>query len=197
VVVVALESDDGDKRLVAYVTHDNAAQMLSEDDNDEGQVLRHDFIDSVKASLSQELPEHMVPSAFVVLEQLPLTPNGKIDRKALPAPDMTLQQKAYVAPTSETERLLCEIWQDVLGVEQVGITDNFFALGGHSLLTTRLLIEINKTFDINLSMKQIFTQQTVSELYPLIDSERTLMSGIHANQSNQTDDKNKDAVWEI
>jgi amino acid adenylation domain-containing protein len=195
-VVVALSNEEGDQRLVAYVTHDEAAAML-DDDNDEAHILRYSFIDSVKVCLDQTLAEYMVPSTFIVLERLPLTPNGKIDRKVLPAPDMSLQQNCYVAPTNDTEKLLCGIWQAVLGVEQVGITDNFFALGGHSLLTTRLLIEINKTFDINLSMKQIFTQQTVSELYPLIDSERTLMNGINANQSNQTDEKNKDAVWEI
>ena len=139
----------------------------------------------------------MVPSVFVVLENLPLTPNGKVDRKALPAPDLSLQQKTYVAPTTETEEVLCELWQAILGVERVGVTDNFFELGGHSLLITKLLIEINKTFDINLSMKQVFTQQTVSELYPLINSERTFMNGINANQSNQAAEKSEEAVWEI
>ncbi|NQY63442.1 MAG: amino acid adenylation domain-containing protein [Alteromonadaceae bacterium] len=193
-VVVASEHKEGDKRLVAYVTHDDADKMLLADDS---QTRRHDFIESLRQQLANDLPDYMVPSVFVVLENLPLTPNGKVDRKALPAPDLSLQQKTYVAPTTETEEVLCELWQAILGVERVGVTDNFFELGGHSLLITKLLIEINKTFDINLSMKQVFTQQTVSELYPLINSERTFMNGINANQSNQAAEKSEEAVWEI
>jgi acyl-coenzyme A synthetase/AMP-(fatty) acid ligase/acyl carrier protein len=196
-VVLALSNDEGDKHLVAYVTHDNAPKMLAEDDNGEAKALRHSFIEALKTSLGQHLPYYMVPSVIVVLEQLSLTPNGKVDRKGLPAPDMSLQQQSYVAPTTETEKLLCEIWQEVLGLAQVGITDNFFALGGHSLLATKLLIKINKAFDINLSVKQLFTQQTVSELYPFIDSERILMNGINAVQNNQTTGKSEETVWEI
>ena len=193
-VVVALSNGEEDKRLVAYVTHDNAQAMLNEADDDKAQALRHDFIDVLKTSLGQNLPDYMVPSAFVVLEQLPLTPNGKVDRKGLPKPDMSLQQKSYLAPSTEAEKQLCEIWQEVLGIEQVGMTDNFFELGGHSLLSAKLLIEINKAFDIDLSMKQVFIQQTVSQLYQLIDSERILMNGINANQAA---DKSEDTVWEI
>lgn len=165
-VVVALSNDVGEKRLVAYVTNDKAASMAfegqDEENNDEALALRHDFIESLKAALSQDLPDYMVPSVFVVLEQLPLTPNGKVDRKALPKPDMSLQQKAYVAPTTETEKLLCGIWQEVLGLEQVGITDNFFELGGHSLLATRLIATINNRLGVEAPLKLLFNAPTIT-----------------------------------
>ncbi|KGJ86778.1 phosphopantetheine-binding protein, partial [Thalassotalea sp. ND16A] len=169
-VVVALSSGKGDKRLVAYVTHDEATAMLTEENNDAAQTLRHDFIDSLKATLTQALPDYMVPSAFVVLDKLPLTPNGKVDRKGLPTPDMSLQQKSYVAPTTATEKLLCEIWQDVLGIEQVGITDNFFALGGHSLLIISVVSEISKTLEVHLTLKSVFSTPTVAESAVFIDA---------------------------
>ncbi|WDE09226.1 non-ribosomal peptide synthetase [Thalassomonas viridans] len=168
-VVVARESGGGDKRLVAYVTHDNAAAMLAGDKGDEAQALRHKFIDSLKASLGEDLPDYMVPSVFVVLESLPLTSNGKVDNKSLPAPDMSLQQRAYVAPGTETEKLLCGIWQEVLGLEQVGITDNFFELGGHSLLAVKLVANINKTIELNLDVKNIFVMHDVASLAAYID----------------------------
>ena len=120
--------------------------------------------ESLKADLSTNLPDYMVPSAYVILEQLPLTPNGKLDRKALPAPDMALQQKAYVAPTTETQKLLCEIWEEVLGVERVGITDNFFELGGHSLLATRLVALIQARLVIEVPLRELFSAPTVESL---------------------------------
>ncbi|KAJ1464403.1 condensation domain-containing protein, partial [Baffinella frigidus] len=105
----------------------------------------------------------MVPSAFVVLEQLPLTPNGKVDRKGLPSPDMSLQQKSYVAPTTETEKLLCEIWQEVLGLERIGITDNFFALGGHSLLVMKIISTVQQQ-GFSLTAKEFFSAAVLSDL---------------------------------
>jgi thioesterase domain-containing protein/acyl carrier protein len=111
----------------------------------------------------------MVPSAFVVLTQLPLTPNGKVDRKGLPAPDMSLHQKSYVAPTTDTEQLLCELWQEVLGLERVGITDNFFELGGHSLLIARLVSLINQKLDIQLRLTQLFELQSIEQIADYIE----------------------------
>ena len=166
-VVLAKESDSGDKRLVAYVTTDSAAAMAGEDET--SQALRHDFIESLRQSLKQDLPEYMLPSAFVLLAHLPLTPNGKVDRKALPEPDMSLQQTKYIAPTTETEQVLCEIWQELLGLERVGISDNFFELGGHSLLATRLIAIVNQRFDLALTLQTIFSQFTVQGLTQLID----------------------------
>ncbi|MDX8130471.1 amino acid adenylation domain-containing protein, partial [Methylomonas sp. OY6] len=127
-VVVAREDQPGDKRLVAYVVPQAEATEAEQA-----------IVERLKVTLRQHLPDYMVPSAFVVLEAMPLSANGKLDRKQLPAPDLSEQlKKTYVAPRTNTERVLAEIWQEVLGVEQVGIEDDFFELGGHSLLATQL-----------------------------------------------------------
>ncbi|MBN0926932.1 hypothetical protein JTL68_37205, partial [Pseudomonas aeruginosa] len=88
----------------------------------------------LKALLRDSLPEYMVPAHLLFLERLPLSPNGKVDRKALPAPDASLLQEAYVAPRSELECQVAAIWQEVLKLQRVGLDDHFFELGGHSLL---------------------------------------------------------------
>ena len=88
----------------------------------------------------------MIPAHMIALESFPLTANGKIDRKALPDPEGTAKETGYTAPRNETEAKLAEIWQEVLEVEQVGITDDFFELGGHSLLAVRLVSQIRKAF---------------------------------------------------
>ena len=166
-VVIARDNEAGDTRLVAYVTHDKASSMLvteGEEEHEQAQTLRHEFIDSLRSELGRSLPDYMVPSAYVILEQLPLTPNGKLDRKALPAPDMTSQQQAYIAPTTQTQKLLCEIWEEVLGVERVGITDNFFELGGHSLLATRLVGLIQTRLELHIPLKQLFSSPTIESL---------------------------------
>ena len=162
-VVLAKESDEGNQRLVAYVVTDVA--FLQNDLDDEQCInVRGVFVENLRQYLSQDLPDYMVPTAFVFLKKLPLTPNGKVDGKALPAPDYTSQKKAYVAPHSEMEKILCGLWQDVLGVERIGINDNFFLAGGHSLLATRLVAKINKTLKVKLSIKEFFSSQTPSLL---------------------------------
>jgi len=165
-LVVVPENDRGERQLVAYVVHDNALTMLTEN----GQALQQQFIASLKESLDGVLPDYMVPSAFVVLAEFPVTHNGKLDRKRLPAPDMSQQQQEYVAPESKTEQLLCDIWQEVLGVERVGVTDNFFALGGHSLVLIRLLTKVNEAFDISLDLNEVLNAQTVEVSAKVIDS---------------------------
>ncbi|WP_152625171.1 AMP-binding enzyme, partial [Xanthomonas albilineans] len=115
---VIVREDDGDRRLIAYVVADAVASA-----------------EQLRATLATRLPEHMVPAAYVQLDRLPLTPNGKLDRKALPAPDAdALATQAYLAPEGERETQLADLYRELLGVEQVGRHDNFFALGGHSLL---------------------------------------------------------------
>ncbi|WP_268745678.1 non-ribosomal peptide synthetase, partial [Cellvibrio mixtus] len=123
-LVLAKTAVAGEKYLVAYVLSRGAEASDSSST---------ELIERLRAYLRAHLPEHMVPPAFVVLAQWPLTANGKVDRKALPEADMGLQQGSYVAPGTETEQLLAEVWQEVLGIERVGVTDNFFHLGGHSL----------------------------------------------------------------
>ena len=124
-MVVAREDVAGDKRLVAYLVVATQKPSVSE----------------LRSFLKAKLPEYMVPSIFMFLDALPLTPNGKIDRKALPAPDQSSPElgASYVAPRTAEEELIAEIWAEVLKVDKVGIHDNFFDLGGHSLKATQVV----------------------------------------------------------
>ncbi|HEV3050026.1 MAG TPA: amino acid adenylation domain-containing protein, partial [Longimicrobium sp.] len=144
-VVVAREDVPGEKRLVAYVVGDVEAGVLRE-------------------HLLRELPEYMVPSAFVLLDALPLTPNGKLDRKALPAPDFAPAEDRYVAPRTPVEEALAEIWAEVLRLDRVGVKESFFELGGHSLLATRVVSRVRAVFDIDLPLRALFEGPTVEEL---------------------------------
>ncbi|MBT5231911.1 MAG: amino acid adenylation domain-containing protein, partial [Methylococcales bacterium] len=113
-------------------------------------------------SIATFLPDYMVPTRFVSLQEFPLTPNGKIDKKALPTPD--LQQLSYVAPSSTLEKQLCQYWSELLAISKVGVEDNFFALGGHSLSATQLISWIRKQYAVELPLADIFQQPTVKRL---------------------------------
>jgi hypothetical protein len=141
---------DGSPLIVAYVTPKEASAPPT--------------AESLRNHLRAKLPEYMVPSSFVVLERLPKTPGGKVDRKALPAPDMTAPADQYVAPREPVEEQLCGLFADVLGVPRVGIHDNFFELGGHSLLITRLVNRIRSTLGVELSVLTVFESPTVAQL---------------------------------
>ncbi len=122
------------------------------------------LIHGYREGLSARLPEYMVPGQYVLLEKLPLTANGKVDRKALPAPEGGAGQEAmYVAPRNAVEQALCEIWQEVLNREQIGVEDNFFSLGGDSILSIRV-VSMLKSRGITLSIKDIFQHQTIAQL---------------------------------
>ncbi len=139
------------KRLVAYIVPIGDQAPMT---------------DELRSFLKQKLPEYMVPSAFVELRTLPLTPNGKIDRQALPAPDLerpTLKGN-YVAPRTPVENDLAEIWREVLGVEKVGIYDDFFDLGGHSLLVTQVVSRLCETLGIELPVSALFEFVTIAQL---------------------------------
>ena len=144
----------GEPVLVAYVVLAKGHEVTNE-------VL--------KQHVGQTLPNYMLPSFVVELEALPLTPNGKVDRKSLPKPDVSTQQQAYVAPTTDTQIVLSEIWQDVLGVERVGINDDFFALGGHSLIAIRLQAKITQRFSVDLSMRDLFEKNSIKDIAKQIE----------------------------
>ncbi len=131
-------------------------------------------VGQLRTYLNQHLPAALVPSAFVFLDQLPLTPNGKVDRRALPEPDRTLSQleTAYVAPRTPEEEALSTIWAQVLGVERVGVHDNFFDLGGHSLLGVRLFALINKTLDVDLPLVALFQAPTIEGLATIVHRDK-------------------------
>ncbi|MDH3276218.1 MAG: amino acid adenylation domain-containing protein, partial [Gammaproteobacteria bacterium] len=156
-VVVVHEDESGDKRLVAYVVADSSDAPSEAD-------LR-DFV-------AKRLPNYMVPSAFMMLDKLPLTANGKVDRKALPVPgDMRASLGAeYTAPRTELEQRLAQIWAGVLKLERVGVHDNFFDLGGHSLMATQVVSRIRGQLNVELPLSEMFGYPTVAELAPVLES---------------------------
>ena len=150
-VVVARAEADDDKRLVAYI--------VARDGEEPGYLELRSF-------LRARLLEHMIPSAFVLLDEMPLTPNGKINRRALPAPEVSrpeLEQR-YVAPRNDIEVALVDLWQEVLGINPIGVSDNFFDLGGHSLKATRLLSKVRSIFRTQLPLSVVFEATTIEAL---------------------------------
>jgi amino acid adenylation domain-containing protein len=150
-VVVAWASEGGDKRLVAYVV---------------GEAETTPRVGELREYLLGQLPDYMVPTAFVTLDALPLTPNGKVDRRALPPPDATRAalSAGYVEPQSAAQQVMAEIWADVLGVERVGLEDNFFELGGHSLLATQVISRVREALQCELPLRKLFETPTVAGL---------------------------------
>ncbi|NEQ78401.1 MAG: amino acid adenylation domain-containing protein, partial [Okeania sp. SIO2C9] len=127
--------------------------------------LRKELIPQLREYLESRLPEYMVPSGLMVLSQLPLTPNGKVDRKALPVPDMASSVLTeYVAPETQTQKVLAEIWAEVLGIEQIGIHDNFFDLGGHSMNATQVVSRVQQRLPVEFSISKLFQNPTIAQL---------------------------------
>lgn len=157
-VVIVREDQPNNKRLVAYIVPKQEQPSNSE--------LRH--------FLKQKLPDFMVPSAFVMLDKLPLLPNGKVNRQALLAPDKRPDvEAAYVAPQTETERLIATVWQQTLQIEKVGVDDNFFELGGHSLLLVQIHNKLREIFKQELSMVDLFKYPTISYLAKYLSQEQS------------------------
>ncbi|MEU2227240.1 amino acid adenylation domain-containing protein [Streptomyces sp. NPDC018347] len=147
--VVVREDVPGDKRLVAYV-------VPAADGTVRGEALR--------GRLRRELPDFMVPSAFVTLERLPLTPNGKVDRRALPAPEPRASGAGGPAPRTPVERAVAAAWSQVLGTEVTGVDDNFFELGGHSLLATQVTSRLREALGVEVPVRDLFAAPTVAGL---------------------------------
>ncbi len=145
-VVIAREDEPGDRRLVAYIIGDATD-------------------DAMRSALQRELPDYMVPNAFVRMRAFPLSPNGKTDRKALPKPDTSVaaRRSSYAAPRTETERVIADIWSQVLKVADVGVDDDFFSLGGDSILSIQVLSRCVKA-GILLTARQLFLTPTIAEL---------------------------------
>jgi len=154
--VVVMRDESGEQRLVAYVVGEAGPNEL------------RDF-------LRQHLPEYMIPAAWVQLEALPLTANGKVDRRALPDPDSQRPElsSAYIAPRTAVEREIAEVWQEVLGLETVGVDDNFFDLGGHSLHALRVHGKLCAKFGDELTLVQLFQFPTISALAGLLTQKTT------------------------
>ncbi|MBD1879528.1 non-ribosomal peptide synthetase [Coleofasciculus sp. FACHB-T130] len=155
-MVVLIREDEAGSKLVAYVVPKSAAVPT---------------VSELRSYLQQKLPEYSIPSAFVTLESLPLTPNGKVDRQGLPSPGVARPNldDAFVAPRTPAEQVLAEIWREVLNLEQVGIYDNFFALGGDSIRSIQVRSLVQNR-GLNFSLQQLFQYQTISELAPHLEA---------------------------
>ncbi len=162
-VVIAREETSGDKRLVAYVVQNQQDQ--SEDARRDDNRATNRLLADLRARLSGQLPDYMLPSAFVVLDALPLTPSGKLDRRALPAPDRdAVVTRQYEAPQGETEHAIAAIWSGLLGVSPIGRHDHFFELGGHSLLATQVAAKLRASLSVDVPLKALFEYSTLATL---------------------------------
>jgi len=155
VVVVSLEDHPGEQRLVAYLVPVRQTAVTAS---------------ALRVSLSEKLPDYMIPSSFVVLDAMPLTPTGKVDRSALPAPSRTRPElnTIFVAPRTLFEKELAQVWAEILTLDQVGIHDNFFDLGGHSVAATRVVSRVIRTFQVEVPLQALFAAPTVAEMAAVV-----------------------------
>ena len=167
IVAVMREDSAAEKRLVVYLVpvHSEVTPGVEE----------------LRSYAKEKLPDYMIPAAFVWLEKLPLTAHGKVDRKQLPAPEQGRPESVakYVAPATQTEEILAEMWAEVLEVERVGVNDNFFELGGHSLLATRIIARVNQAFQVELPMHRLLEMPTIAGLAIAIVENQATSSGNH------------------
>ncbi|BAZ14314.1 amino acid adenylation domain-containing protein [Calothrix sp. NIES-4071] len=170
VVVIARSDQPGNQYLVAYIVSDvlNTSQL-------------RDF-------LKQKLPEYMIPAAFVMLESIPLTPNGKVDRRALPEPDVQ-QSLIFAPPHTPTQKILAQLWLEILNLKEVGIHDNFFELGGHSLLATQVISRLRFLFGMELPLRQLFEAPTIAALADSIDKILATVQKLQITSSYQQDER--------
>jgi amino acid adenylation domain-containing protein len=170
-VVIALDDERGSKQLVAYVVSRSAALTSS----------------SLRIFLKEKLPDYMIPAFFMFMDRLPLTPNGKVDRRALPAPDMSSfsLENNFVPPSTPTENAIATVWSEILKREQIGIHDNFFELGGHSLIATQVISRLPQLFSLDLPLSLLFELPTIAELAERIDT----LLWVSGNSSSDVQDR--------
>src|SRR3569833_3347437 len=174
-VVIAREDTPGDPRLVGYVVLAEAATAEQFKEK----------IPGWQEAMLAVLPEYMVPDDFVQMDTIPITPNGKIDRKALPKPDYNTSARRgeYVAPRTELESQVAEIWQELMGLEKISIYDNFFELGGRSLVAVQIMARVEKLTGKRLPLATLFEHSTIEKL--------------SFKQKNKTKTKTKDSLVHI
>lgn len=173
VVVVACEDSSGNKRLIAYVVTKNSK-------SGDKMALQ------LRTELQQKLPDYMLPSAFVFMDALPLTSSGKVDRRSLPEPNRQRPalKEDFVSPRTQVEEQLSEIWSQVLGIEPVGIHDNFFDLGGNSLQTIQLIFKVRETFQAELPIASLFDAPTIAKFAEFVNA--AICSSIIATSDDTT-----------
>jgi hypothetical protein len=160
--VVAVGDSSEGKRLVAYVAPKAEEARSSAD---------------LRNFLKRQLPDYMIPAAFVMMEALPLTPSGKVNRQALPAADHTTVEKTFVAPRTPVEKILAVIWAEVLGLERVGVHDDFFELGGHSLAVTQIISRVVEHLNLELSVRSLFETPTVADMAIVVTQAQAKKTG--------------------
>ncbi len=172
-VVLVQQDEPGNLQLVAYVV---------------AKTQPVPSISELRSFLQEKLPDHMLPSVFVMLENLPLAPSGKVDRKALPKPDNLRPEleTAYILPRNEMEHTIADIWQKILKVEKVGIQDNFFDLGGHSLNVLQVYSKLRELFKADLVITDLFKYPTISSISRYLSQEE---DDSFANQSNELNEQ--------
>ncbi len=193
-IVLPWEETSGEKRLVAYVVPHLSAQIVENEVlsrpqfADTGMInqdvkthrlqvsLAHTLIPQLRAYIGDRLPHYMIPSTFLFLEAFPLTPGGKIDRNLLPAPSRERSEtgEPFITPRTPLEETLADIWKRVLGIKSIGIQDNFFDLGGHSLMATRIASQIRETLLVALDLRTFFTYPSIKDLAEYIESRASL-----------------------
>ena len=180
--VVVREDQPAEKRVVAYVVMNGAVAA------------------SFREFLKDRLPEYMIPSAFVEMDLLPLTPNGKVDRKALPAPEREWsEKKGYVGPRNGEEEILCGLFEEVLNRDRVSVHDDFFAMGGHSLLVTKLISRIRGTLGVDVALRSVFESPTIAKLAPRLHDSRKAWSALqrHPNSERAPLSYSQRRLWAI
>jgi amino acid adenylation domain-containing protein len=145
-VVSAREDVSGGQRLVAYI-------VVNNQDFNSGELRNF---------LASKLPDYMIPHTLMVMEKLPVLPNGKLDRKSLPEPDLSAIQSEFIAPQTPTQEIIAKIWAEVLGIEKIGIHDNFLELGGHSLLASLVISRLREALSLELSIASLFAAPTIA-----------------------------------
>ncbi len=162
-VIARSVTSSADKYLVAYIVL-NAQQIESKTHSQEL------IMEEIRNFLKEKLPDYMIPSFIVILDTLPLTPNGKLDRRALPAPELskTPEKESFTSARDEIETQLVEIWQKTLGVQPISVKDNYFELGGHSLLAVRLFSQIEETFNKKLPLAVLFQAPTIEQIAKIL-----------------------------
>jgi amino acid adenylation domain-containing protein len=177
--VLAREDQPGDRRLVAYVASHPGREVETGE---------------LRAFLKERLPEHMVPAAFVPLSALPLNSSGKVDRRALPAPDASRPDLAaeYVAPSTPAEEAVAAIWREVLGLARVGVRDDFYDLGGHSLLLPQVMHRLRRDFQVEVPLRSLAEETTVAGL--ALTVEELLLEQIERELALAEDDEREESV---
>jgi len=190
VAVVLRNYAPGDNRLVAYVV--SKTEDTGTGDSRVSQAGEIDFVGQLRDLARRYLPDFMVPAAVVTLPELPLTPSGKLDRASLPMPEGERQlDQEFVPPGTETERTVAQIWQELLAIDRAGVHDNFFDLGGHSLLLAKVHTRLQEAFQRDIAMVDLFRYPTIHALAKFVSAESDNAHEDHEKRQRKEDDRTK------